>query len=724
MAVGDPHTRPEEDTVFIPNSLALVRDARDWESCALVPWAMHLPRNAGARDIAELLARELHIQRRDITVTLHQPEPYLIRFEDPTTPREACRRGRFTGAGIDLCLRPWYGLSHALALRMFYRVRLFLDGIPSHAWTPEIVERIIGRRCALQRIFTDLVQQEDTRHIELWAWAMDPSEIPRMVWVGFTHRPAEASSMTFTTTEPPPDVWHQGARFRVFLHLGLLEDYSALRRNLQEAVDNPVSVTPICRRYTWRYGVIDGVPPGALSTFPARLPKPPRLAEGDHREPHQVWGHEPRPWPIRGPIETFGRDGPVRAGHAEHHDDNDDRVRRRSQPRPGNDESGINEEAALRWRLLEHHRGRVAAAVGSCKTAAFTWPHRGDRDDDHDDGHDYEHPGHSSKYNDAYWGTDSTVRRDRTRSPPRRNYGAPVGMRHDGAQLRALFAGSLNIFTKGQRLHLPIDNKEASDLAGSLSFADRFNKLANTLTATDDTAGERAWSDPVSIGGVFTRLKTALLLPPKPTLEIHSINNDLHQERDGIPDGSPEAHPQAANDDSNGHGPMMLADVFTGAEEDDAEAHGEPMSDLAHTMNGGDGIDSLFCRPEPAALGPPPLMEKCQRQRRVFDMSNLRRSARLSTKPAIPAAVKARRNLCRKLGLVEEDVTPMEEVLKNLLDMFTGPLPECIIGAMTTIFDLDDEGADDITNALISHAGDSIDDLRLQELQLHDAATA
>lgn len=105
MAIGDPHTRPEADTVYIPNSLALTRDARDWETCALVPWAMHLPHGAGARDIATLLARELRIPCRGIRVTLHQPEPYLIWFDDPTQAREACRRGRFTGDGIDICLR-------------------------------------------------------------------------------------------------------------------------------------------------------------------------------------------------------------------------------------------------------------------------------------------------------------------------------------------------------------------------------------------------------------------------------------------------------------------------------------------------------------------------------------------------------------------------------------------------------------------------------------------
>nr|TKW15152.1 hypothetical protein SEVIR_5G217700v2 [Setaria viridis] len=55
MAIGDPHTRPEVETVFVSSSFHLEHDARDWEACALVPWALHLPPDAGARDIANLL---------------------------------------------------------------------------------------------------------------------------------------------------------------------------------------------------------------------------------------------------------------------------------------------------------------------------------------------------------------------------------------------------------------------------------------------------------------------------------------------------------------------------------------------------------------------------------------------------------------------------------------------------------------------------------------------
>jgi hypothetical protein len=38
MPVGDPHERPDVETIIVPNSFDLNRDARDREVCTLVPW--------------------------------------------------------------------------------------------------------------------------------------------------------------------------------------------------------------------------------------------------------------------------------------------------------------------------------------------------------------------------------------------------------------------------------------------------------------------------------------------------------------------------------------------------------------------------------------------------------------------------------------------------------------------------------------------------------------
>lgn len=366
------------------------------------------------------------------------------------------------------------------------------------------------------------------------------------------------------------------------------------------------------------------------------------------------------------------------------------------------------------------------------------------------------------------------MRRDRTRSPPRRrDYDAPAGTRHYAAHLKALFAGSLSIFSKGQQVQLRVDNTNAAELAGSLSFANRFNKIAVSLMVTDGAPGERAWSDPVPLPAVFSRLRTSLLLPPEPTPETSPTIADVDKALANMlfrPPPSTPAPPQGSGHDDNGgqqqddatHVAALLAqdDAATGlgqARPTDVPADADPVPNaglavhaqvdlsndndngdvqntawhdagdpddaLATLVAGGDGIDALFCTPDMVELGPTPATRR-QRQRRAFDMSNLRRSTRLANKPTMPAVEKAQRNLCRKLGVIQLEPTPLEEVVQSLLAMFTGPLPDQIIGAMTTIFDLDDAAADDITDALINHAGDSIDELRLQDLHLHDAAAA
>jgi hypothetical protein len=239
---------------------------------------MHLPCHAGARDIERLITDDLKLQPGDIAVTLHQPEPYLIRFVHAYHVAAAEIQGRFQGRGIDLCVRPWHSLTSAFGFRIFYRVKLCLDGILSHVWTSNIVERVIGHRCALQCIITDLVQPADTRHIKLWAWTRDPDKIPKKVWSGFTNRPIDGSSQALVSmSELPPDLSFQGVRYEVFIHLPPLEDYTAVANDLQAAIDNPEAFAPIRRRYDWRHGLVDGSLPTARARYPTKLPRPPQV---------------------------------------------------------------------------------------------------------------------------------------------------------------------------------------------------------------------------------------------------------------------------------------------------------------------------------------------------------------------------------------------------------------------------------------------------------------
>lgn len=56
----------------------------------------------------------------------------------------------------------------------------------------------------------------------------------------------------------------------------LVEDYTAVAKDLQAVIDNPTAFNPIRRRYDWRYGLIDGSPPTARARFPTKMSRPPQ----------------------------------------------------------------------------------------------------------------------------------------------------------------------------------------------------------------------------------------------------------------------------------------------------------------------------------------------------------------------------------------------------------------------------------------------------------------
>ncbi|CAN6347297.1 unnamed protein product [Urochloa humidicola] len=121
-------------------------------------------------------------------------------------------------------------------------------------------------------------------------------------------------------------------------------------------------------------------------------------------------------------------------------------------------------------------------------------------------------------------------------------------------------------------------------------------------------------------------------------------------------------------------------------------------------------VEDFFTTPAPALHQQPP--QHKQRQRQTYDMSKVRRSARLTSKPSMPAVERAQHNLWRKLGLSDDELAPVEVILRVYINMYDGPLPQHIVEAMTTLFELDDDAADLLNDALLQHAGEGVADLQ------------
>jgi hypothetical protein len=99
--------------------------------------------------LEDAIVQQFRFQPCDVSITRHRPEAFLIRFQHRHHCEEVNARGKFQYRGADVCVGPWRSLTRALAATLFYWVRIVLDGVPRHAWLPDIVERLVGRTCAL-----------------------------------------------------------------------------------------------------------------------------------------------------------------------------------------------------------------------------------------------------------------------------------------------------------------------------------------------------------------------------------------------------------------------------------------------------------------------------------------------------------------------------------------------------------------------------------------------
>nr|TKV98179.1 hypothetical protein SEVIR_9G542400v2 [Setaria viridis] len=668
--VGDPALRPSDDTLHIPTSFEIDHELRDWEGNALVTWAMRVPPSTTARHIEDAILEEFRLRPGEVSVTRHRPEAFLLRFQHRRHCEDVNAKGNINFRGNEVCVRPWQSLTGALGAALFYRVRICLDGVPRHAWLPDIVERLVGRHCALQCIDTNLLHPSDTRGIELWAWMSDPSRIAKVMWLVFTTRSMDGSSSSVQINEVPPERWQRGIKHRVLVHLWEIHDYSAVTTDPH---DPDVAVgEPEKRRLPWYWGVVTH-------------PPPPRR---DECRGHDRWGDGRRERPDDHPDfhDWHGR----RDDDDEDYDDWHGERRGHADPRPS--------------------RG---AAHGGQRRVRSRSPRR-------------RHAGHGNQGGRRrnLDGDASLAADTRKEADFKLLYDLQVGSMAEAAQ---------KMFNL-QRRHPPA--------ATPRPLMDIFRKASSIVDAT----GDEAWFDYsdnidnhskvpvhnvqslVPLQKVFHRITSAL--PPPSIPSIQEVDDELRRMTMRLEVASHGTPGQAVGALSGDSGRVAQAPAGggeavqrpPGSHDNDHTTDERPVLPAPeHQAASAFGV--LFTRPEPPLHSAPtprqepaplaqPESSKRRRPRRVFDMSTVRRNARLSTRRPMPAMQCAQHNLCRKLGLLNDDLQPVEAALQEYLAMFQGPLPPEVIAALTAAFNLEDEQAEALDAAMAMVAGEAIQDIQ------------
>ncbi|CAN6223150.1 unnamed protein product [Urochloa humidicola] len=463
---------------------------------------------------------------------------------------------------------------------------------------------------------------------------------------------------------------------------------------------------PERRELVWHFGAVDGEPAPVPAHPPFNVPPPVWTERQDRRDK------------LRRNMRQDGR-------HARDERRRDDKKedkredRRRNQPRYKND------HPAYGWE--RHHR----------------------RDEHDDDGSNPGGHGHQARsFRGAKGVAQEPVSRERDRSPPRRHWGSERGDRrreasppnqmpavrdlqaeHD-AELRFLFkaqaASILDVANNLLKNHsVRLNHKlvipamedyicKAVKLADRLGISDELGPSVQLQVGDEALSGDHgrpvhAQQDrdvalvDVPVALAYQRLKRSLLFDQEDVFDMDT-REQLSAVLDRMQAAATRAtarHLQAVCNEGQLVSPRSPSGRHATSRD------GEP-------DNIGLGLDVFFATPPPPAIQaqPAPLRQVQTRRRKTYDMSKVRRSARLARKPAMPAMKKAQVNLCRQLGLADEDRVPIEQTVIEYIQMYKGHLPQDIVAAMSTFFGIHDEFVVQLDEAMMELAGVGIDDVQ------------
>ncbi|KAJ1260193.1 hypothetical protein BS78_10G213600 [Paspalum vaginatum] len=725
--------RLDEDTCIIPTSFDNKCEAKEWESTAVIPWVFSLPQGAGVRQVEETILDELRLLRGEVHVSTHSPEAFLIKFENKKHCEAALRRRCIKRNGVILCLRQNRSLKHAIGARFFYRVRICLEGVPRHAWLPNVVERLLGRSCSVQYIETDLLHPTDSRSICLSAWSRNPSKIPKKIGLTFTNRAMGDASSSWQVTEEPPEKWQFGATFQVLVHLDLMEDYTAAPTPLPGFAMPPF--TPAQHPFVWFWGKADGEP------GPDRVYEHSSSPHAELHDGNRGRGRDQETRRRRGssPADADDHPGFLPLRRRDESDDDEDRSgwrdhrraegrsngrgwqqglggskartrspRRRVQGRSACDRQRHHQlplPAGLEFKLpsMEELRARDAEGLQklfAVEAAALR------ANLSHILTEQMQQSVEDALGPARAWLQDAVSKQERWLKEAEEYIGKSC-----------VLADKLNIskvpLLSGNQAWSRVATIPISTASGRILHALPVHTFAASCVADrvetgEMEAGEVGLTCPdtpmvgAAAGGGVERLTC-----PDPPVEVAAAASEV----EGLTCPDPPVEVAAAAGEMVGLTRPVIGAALGGTQVADLRSsplHALPGRSSPPPTSPSQEVERFFSTPCPPLLqqAPPP---RQQSRRKTYDMANVHRSARLASRPAMPAMKRA------QIVLSQEDRTSVEQALKEYVAMYDTSLPSFAIAALSNVLCVDDQYMEQLDEALISLVGQGIDGLLDEE---------
>jgi len=231
--------------------------------------AARLDCGAVLRGAADLL----RIPEHSLQVSKLRFATFLVRFEAQAQRNAALGREVLVVGRTRLHLMPWTRQFGASACRLFYRVRVCIEGVPPHAEQMEVVSQLFDRRTFVECVDHEKASEDERACFCIWVRTGDPDAIPRDGTLQLEEPPEFAEEVLGGFGDPAALGGQDGpARlldYKVFLHVDRVLDYSSPPTSSYQCYESAVSGIPddepevdwpVHHLFVWRLGVPDGYP--------------------------------------------------------------------------------------------------------------------------------------------------------------------------------------------------------------------------------------------------------------------------------------------------------------------------------------------------------------------------------------------------------------------------------------------------------------------------------
>jgi hypothetical protein len=131
-------------------------------------------------------------------------------------------RGKVSDGPVELRLHSWDIDYRAKRTLLPYHVNISLEGLPQHAWFPEVAKKMLGDANIIHHVHQATCRHEDQRLFVCWAFHHNSNQMSQLMFLTLNDRHADPRLDVHLQFSRQCTV-KQGHTFRVLIHIDSIE---------------------------------------------------------------------------------------------------------------------------------------------------------------------------------------------------------------------------------------------------------------------------------------------------------------------------------------------------------------------------------------------------------------------------------------------------------------------------------------------------------------------